>query len=183
MLRTAIAAILVAAATVAAAANTESRAELSQAKARTVLDQAVEANGGAEALRAVEVVRLRLEGQTFPRLQMTTPAPPFEGGSFDETLLLDLENDRLRLDQKFGRLRLRRRQHGHHRRTAPETPTTTARRPSRRSRRSRRPSSSSSSTTAGCRTCCCARRSTARTRCATSARTTSRGGGTRSSPS
>ena len=102
MLRTAIAAILVAAATVAAAANTESRAELSQAKARTVLDQAVEANGGAEALRAVEVVRLRLEGQTFPRLQMTTPAPPFEGGTFDETLLLDLENDRLRLDQKFG---------------------------------------------------------------------------------
>jgi len=102
MLRTAIAAILVAAATVAAAANTESRAELSQAKARTVLDQAVAANGGAEALRAVEVVRLRLEGQTFPRLQMTTPAPPFEGGTFDETLLLDLENDRLRLDQKFG---------------------------------------------------------------------------------
>src|SRR5688572_6378789 len=48
MLRTAIAAILVAAATVAVAANTESRAELSQAKARTVLDQAVEANGGAE---------------------------------------------------------------------------------------------------------------------------------------
>ena len=45
MLRTAIAAILVAAATVAGAANTETRAELSQAKARTVLDQAVEANG------------------------------------------------------------------------------------------------------------------------------------------
>ena len=116
MLRTAIAVILVAAATIAAAANTESRAELSQARARTVLDQAVEANGGAEALRAVEVVRLRLEGQTFPRLQMTTPAPPFEGGSFDETLLLDLENDRLRLDQKFGRIRLRRRCHGGHRR-------------------------------------------------------------------
>jgi glyoxylase-like metal-dependent hydrolase (beta-lactamase superfamily II) len=102
MLRTAIAAILVAAATVAGAANTETRAELSQAKARTVLDQAVEANGGAEALRAVEVVRLRLEGQTFPRLQMTTPTPPFEGGSFDETLLIDLEKNRLRLDQKAG---------------------------------------------------------------------------------
>ena len=57
---------------------------------------------GAEALRAIEVVRLRLEGQTFPRLQMTTPAPPFEGGSFDETLLLDLEKNRLRLDQKAG---------------------------------------------------------------------------------
>ena len=31
---------------------------------------------------------------------MTTPAPPFEGGSFDETLLVDLENNRLRLEQK-----------------------------------------------------------------------------------
>ncbi len=102
MLRTAIAAVLVAAATVAWAANTETRAELSQEKARTVLDQAVAANGGAEALRAVEVVRLQLEGQTFPRLQMTTPAPPFEGGSFDETLLIDLEKNRMRLDQKAG---------------------------------------------------------------------------------
>jgi glyoxylase-like metal-dependent hydrolase (beta-lactamase superfamily II) len=102
MLRTALAAVLVAATTVAAATNTESRAELSQAKARAVLDQAVEANGGAEALRAVEVVRLRLAGQTFPRLQMTTPAPPFEGGTFEETLLLDLGNDRLRLDQSFS---------------------------------------------------------------------------------
>ncbi len=102
MLRTALAAAIAAAATAAAAANIESRAELSQEKARAVLDQAVAANGGAEALRAVDVVRLRLEGQTFPRLQMTTPAPPYEGGTFEETLLLDLENDRLRLDQAFS---------------------------------------------------------------------------------
>jgi glyoxylase-like metal-dependent hydrolase (beta-lactamase superfamily II) len=100
MLRIAIASILAAAAAVAVAANTETRAELSQAEARAVLDRAVEANGGAEALRSIEVVRLRLEGQTFPRLQMTTPAPPFEGGTFDETLLIDLEKNRMRLDQK-----------------------------------------------------------------------------------
>jgi glyoxylase-like metal-dependent hydrolase (beta-lactamase superfamily II) len=99
MLRTAVA-LAMAAASVANAANTETRAELSQARARIVLDRAVEANGGVEALRAIEVVRLRLEGQTFPRLQMTTPAPPFEGGGFDETLLLDLEGNRMRLDQK-----------------------------------------------------------------------------------
>ena len=99
MLRTAVA-LAMAAASVANAANTETRAELSQARARIVLDRAVEANGGVEALRAIEVVRLRLEGQTFPRLQMTTPAPPFEGGGFDETLLLDLERNRMRLDQK-----------------------------------------------------------------------------------
>jgi glyoxylase-like metal-dependent hydrolase (beta-lactamase superfamily II) len=100
MLRTAIAIVLAAAATVAAAANTETRAEQSQTQARAVLDRAVEANGGAEALRDIEVVRLQLQGQTFPRLQMTTPAPPFEGGSFDETLLIDLEKNRMRLDQK-----------------------------------------------------------------------------------
>ena len=101
MLRSAVALILFAAAGSASAAdNPETMAERSQSRARAVLDQAVEANGGAEALRAVDVVRLKLNGQTFPRLQMTTPAPPFEGGSFDETLLVDLENNRLRLEQK-----------------------------------------------------------------------------------
>lgn len=102
MPRTAVALILLAAAAAASAANIETMAERSQEKARAVLDRAVAANGGAEALRAVKVVRLRLAGETFPRLQMTTPTPPFEGGSFDETLLVDLENDRMRLDQKLG---------------------------------------------------------------------------------
>jgi glyoxylase-like metal-dependent hydrolase (beta-lactamase superfamily II) len=102
MLRSAIATILLAAAAIAGAENTETMAERSQARARAVLDRAVEANGGAEALRDVKVVRLRLQGETFPRLQMTTPTPPYEGGKFDETLLLDLENNRMRLDQKAG---------------------------------------------------------------------------------
>jgi glyoxylase-like metal-dependent hydrolase (beta-lactamase superfamily II) len=100
MLRTAVAVVLVAAATGAAAENVETLTERLQERARAVLDRAVEANGGADALRAIEVVRVKLEGQTFPRLQMTTPAPPFEGGTFDETLLFDLDNNRLRLDQK-----------------------------------------------------------------------------------
>jgi len=100
MLRSAIAAVLLVAATVATAENVETLTERSQEQARAVLDRAVEANGGAEAVRAVKVVRLRLQGETFPRLQMTTPAPPFEGGAFDEILLFDLENNRLRLDQK-----------------------------------------------------------------------------------
>ncbi len=100
MLRTTVALILLAAAAAHAADNPETMAERSQTKAREVLDRAVAANGGAEALRDVEVVRLRLTGETYPRLQMTTPAPPFEGGQFDETLLVDLENNRLRLEQK-----------------------------------------------------------------------------------
>lgn len=100
MLRAAIAVVLMSGASGALAENVETLAERSQERARAVLDRAVEANGGGEALRDVKVVRLKLQGQTFPRLQMTTPAPPFEGGDFDETLLFDLENNRLRLDQK-----------------------------------------------------------------------------------
>ncbi|MGH8252207.1 MAG: MBL fold metallo-hydrolase [Steroidobacteraceae bacterium] len=100
MLRPLIALTLFAA-VASAADNPETLAERSQLRARAVLDRAVEANGGAEALRAVEVVRLKLSGTTHPRLQMTTPAPPFEAGRFEETLLVDLEDNRLRLEQKF----------------------------------------------------------------------------------
>ena len=102
MMRSAVALLLLATATVSVADNPETMAERSQSRAREVLDRAVTANGGAEALRAVDVVRLKLSGKTFPRLQMTTPAPPFEGGSFSETLLVDLENNRLRLEQEFS---------------------------------------------------------------------------------
>lgn len=103
MLRRVIAASLLAA--VAAQAdnsrsNQETLAERSQAEARRVLDRAVGAVGGAEALRAIDVVRVRLEGETWPRLQMTTPEPPFEAGSLRETLLVDFRNNRLLLEQR-----------------------------------------------------------------------------------
>jgi glyoxylase-like metal-dependent hydrolase (beta-lactamase superfamily II) len=101
MLRHALAVLLLCASavTLAAADQAQSLTERSHAQARAVLDRAVEANGGAEALRAIKAVRLNLEGDTFPRLQMPTPEPPFEGGRLAETLLLDLEKNRLRLDQ------------------------------------------------------------------------------------
>ncbi|HEY7740397.1 MAG TPA: MBL fold metallo-hydrolase [Steroidobacteraceae bacterium] len=86
----------------AAGDNPETLTERSQDLARIVLERAVAANGGAEALRAVKAVRLHLEGETLPRFQMTTPEPPFEGGRLQETLLVDLENNRLRLDQRTG---------------------------------------------------------------------------------
>src|SRR5688500_15266259 len=92
---------LLAATTVAAAAeNPETLVERSQASARAVLDRAIEVIGGAEALQAIETVRLRLDGQTWPRLQMRTAAPPFEGGTLRETLLLDLKENRLLLEQR-----------------------------------------------------------------------------------
>jgi glyoxylase-like metal-dependent hydrolase (beta-lactamase superfamily II) len=100
MLRRTLAILLAASpAAYAAGDNPETLTERSQDRARVVLERAVAANGGAEALRAVRAVRLHLEGETLPRFQMTTPEPPFEGGRLQETLLLDLENNRMRLDQ------------------------------------------------------------------------------------
>jgi glyoxylase-like metal-dependent hydrolase (beta-lactamase superfamily II) len=82
------------------AENAETLAERSQASARAVLDRAVDAIGGEEALRSIETVRLQLEGETWPRLQMPTPQPPFTGGFMRETLLIDFKNSRLRLEQQ-----------------------------------------------------------------------------------
>jgi glyoxylase-like metal-dependent hydrolase (beta-lactamase superfamily II) len=84
---------------VAQADNPETLAERSHARARATLELAVNALGGAEALRGIEAVRLQLQGKTWPRLQMPTPAPPFEGGTLRETLLLDFTNSRLLLEQ------------------------------------------------------------------------------------
>ena len=74
--------------------------EESQARARKVLDSAVAAQGGAEALQSIDFVRLQLQGDVYPRLQMTTPNPPFEPGKFQETLLLDLKDNRLALETR-----------------------------------------------------------------------------------
>jgi glyoxylase-like metal-dependent hydrolase (beta-lactamase superfamily II) len=99
MLRRSIVLCVIAAST-AHADNPETIAERSQANARAVLDRAVEALGGAEALRAIDVVRMQLDGETWPRLQMTTAAPPFEAGTNHETLLVDFKNNRMRLEQQ-----------------------------------------------------------------------------------
>ena len=101
MLRTATALVLLAACAVHAQTNNpETVAERSQATARAVLDRAVAAIGGAEALRSIDVVRLQLQGENWPRLQMTTASAPFESGTQQETLLVDFKNNRLRLETK-----------------------------------------------------------------------------------
>jgi glyoxylase-like metal-dependent hydrolase (beta-lactamase superfamily II) len=74
--------------------------EDSQARARRVVDAAVAATGGAAALRSIDFVKLQLHGEFWARLQMPTPNPPFEPGQFQETLLLDLKENRLVLDQR-----------------------------------------------------------------------------------
>jgi glyoxylase-like metal-dependent hydrolase (beta-lactamase superfamily II) len=80
--------------------NVETMAERSHAQARAVLDRAVQALGGPDALRGIEVVRLRLEGETWPRFQMPTPDPPFETGMLRETVLVDFKNNRIALEQQ-----------------------------------------------------------------------------------
>lgn len=92
------AAALSAAAPSAAAQNLETLAEQSQARARKVIDRAVDAIGGAEALQGIGAVRLQLEGEIWPRLQNTTAEPPYEPGRFRESLLFDIRNNRLLLE-------------------------------------------------------------------------------------
>src|SRR5688572_7723134 len=88
------------ASSVVSAQNVETAAERSHAQARAVLDRAVEALGGPQALRKIEVVRLKIDGQTWPRFQMPTPEPPFETGRLRETVLVDFKNNRLALEQQ-----------------------------------------------------------------------------------
>ncbi len=84
----------------AAAPNPETLSERSETRARKVLDAAVQAIGGAEALQAIESFRLELEGETMPRLQMPTPEPPCPAGKLSEILVFDLAKNRLFLEQK-----------------------------------------------------------------------------------
>ncbi|MGE5712328.1 MAG: hypothetical protein ACM32F_00525, partial [Betaproteobacteria bacterium] len=88
------------AAVAATAATTGTLTEQSQVKARKIVDQAIAAIGGRAALESIEVVRLDLKGESYPRLQMTTPSPPYEANYFHETLLLDLKRNRLLLEQR-----------------------------------------------------------------------------------
>ena len=84
----------------ATAATTGTLTEQSQIRARKVVDAAVAAIGGSAALESIETVRLDLQGESYPRLQMPTPNPPFEPSRFHETLLLDLKRNRLLLEQR-----------------------------------------------------------------------------------
>jgi glyoxylase-like metal-dependent hydrolase (beta-lactamase superfamily II) len=80
--------------------NPETLTERSQASARAVLDRAIQALGGTASLRSIEAVRYHFEGQTWTRLQMPTPAAPFEADTQEQTVLLDLDNNRMRADQR-----------------------------------------------------------------------------------
>ncbi len=75
----------------------EAQAERSRTTAREVLDRAASALGGLPALRAIDTVRYRAEGQVWERLQQLTPSSPGEAdaGTHQLHVLLDLRNERM----------------------------------------------------------------------------------------
>ncbi|MGH9532481.1 MAG: MBL fold metallo-hydrolase [Terriglobales bacterium] len=83
----------------ALADNPETAAEISQERARKVLDAALEAIGGRNALGAMENLSWKLSGTNAFRLQSTSVDPPYKQGTFEEKALLDIKGNRILADQ------------------------------------------------------------------------------------
>ncbi len=60
-------------------------------QARRVLDDAIEANGGLEALRAIKDFTLKEKSKIYARFQSPTAEPPFATGTSEETLIVDTD--------------------------------------------------------------------------------------------
>src|ERR1043165_4805506 len=60
-------------------------------QARRVLDDAIEAHGGLEALRAIKDFTLKEKGKVYARYQSPCAEPPFSAGNSEETLIVDTE--------------------------------------------------------------------------------------------
>ncbi len=60
-------------------------------QARRVLDDAIEAHGGLEALRAIKDFTLKEKGKVYARYQSPGAEPPFSAGNSEETLIVDTE--------------------------------------------------------------------------------------------
>lgn len=60
-------------------------------QARRVLDDAIAAHGGVEALRAIKDFTLTEKGKLYARFQSPTAEPPFAVGTSEETLIVDTD--------------------------------------------------------------------------------------------
>jgi glyoxylase-like metal-dependent hydrolase (beta-lactamase superfamily II) len=60
-------------------------------QARRVLDDAIEAHGGLEALRAIKDITLKEKGKLHARFQSPGAEPPFSVGTSEEILIVDTE--------------------------------------------------------------------------------------------
>lgn len=88
-----VAALLVLQATVAAVAQQPNAAQRSYQQARRVLDDAIEAHGGVEAMRAIKDFTLKEKGKLHARFQSPGAEPPFAVGTSEETLIIDTERN------------------------------------------------------------------------------------------
>jgi glyoxylase-like metal-dependent hydrolase (beta-lactamase superfamily II) len=60
-------------------------------QARRVLDDAIEANGGLEALRAIKDFTLKEKSKIYARFQSPAAEPPFATGTSEEVLIVDTD--------------------------------------------------------------------------------------------
>jgi glyoxylase-like metal-dependent hydrolase (beta-lactamase superfamily II) len=60
-------------------------------QARRVLDDAIAAHGGVEALRAIKDFTLKEKGKLYARFQSPTAEPPFATGTSEEILVVDTD--------------------------------------------------------------------------------------------
>ena len=60
-------------------------------QARRVLDDAIEAHGGLEALRAIKDFTLKEKGKVHARFQSPAAEPPFATGTSEEILIVDTD--------------------------------------------------------------------------------------------
>ena len=60
-------------------------------QARRILDDAIEAHGGLDAMRAIKDFTLKEKGKLHARFQSPSAEPPFATGTSEETLIVDTE--------------------------------------------------------------------------------------------
>jgi glyoxylase-like metal-dependent hydrolase (beta-lactamase superfamily II) len=78
-----------------AAGETALASERSYQQARHVLDDAIEAHGGLEALRGIKDFTLKEKGKVYARYQSPNAEPPYSSGPSEETLIVDNERNLL----------------------------------------------------------------------------------------
>lgn len=86
-----VATLLVLQASASVMAQQLNASQRSYQQARRVLDDAIEAHGGLESLRAIKDFTLKEKGKIHARFQSPAAEPPFATGTSEETLIIDTE--------------------------------------------------------------------------------------------
>jgi glyoxylase-like metal-dependent hydrolase (beta-lactamase superfamily II) len=86
-----VAALIILQASTSIIAQQQNAPQRSYQQARRVLDDAIQAHGGLEALRAIKDFTLKEKGKLHARFQSPAAEPPFAVGTSEETLIVDTE--------------------------------------------------------------------------------------------